>query len=248
MEKTAQEVLRSPSGRLIWLDLFRGAAIGLMILFHFCYDLNFYGFIHQDFARDLFWRAFRWLIVWIFLLSVGISLVLVHGRGIRWSSVGRRLLLLGTAAAGVSLVTRILFPDSWVYFGILHFILLASLAALPFVGRPLLSLVVGLAVLLGWSLGWISMEPLFPLLAPRLGLPAFTRDLVPFVPWFGVVLLGVAFASAGGHRAPVLAAVGISGRATGVLAFMGRHALAIYLLHLPLLFGAVMLLHLALHR
>jgi uncharacterized membrane protein len=248
VEKAAQKVLKTSGGRLVWLDLFRGTAILLMILFHLFYDLSFYGFTHQDFIHDLFWRAFRWLIVWIFLLSVGISLVLVHGGGIRWASVGRRLLFLGTAAAGVSLVTRILFPDSWVYFGILHFILLASLAALPFVGHPLLSLAVGLAVLLGWSLGWISMEPLFSLLAPRLGLPAFTRDLVPFIPWFGVVLLGVAFASAGWHRTPLLVSVEASGRAMRTLAFMGRHALAIYLLHLPILFGAVLLLHLMLHR
>jgi uncharacterized membrane protein len=247
VEKAAQKVLREPSERLVWLDLFRGTAILLMIVFHLFYDLSFYGFIHQDFIHDLFWRAFRWLIVWIFLLSVGISLVLVHGRGIRWSSVGRRIGWLGASAAGVSLVTWWLFPDSWVYFGILHFILLASVAALPFVGHPLLSLVAGLAVLVGWSLGWVSMEPLFSLLSPLFGLPAFTRDLVPFVPWFGVVLLGVAFASAGWHRVPLLVSVEASGRAMRTVAFMGRHALVIYLLHLPILFGAVLLLHLMLH-
>jgi uncharacterized membrane protein len=247
VEKAAQEVLNPSGGRLVWLDLFRGTAILLMILFHFCYDLSFYGFIQQDFIHDLFWRAFRWFIVWIFLLSVGISLVIVHGRGIRWPSMGRRLLLLGAASAGVSLVTWLLFPDSWVYFGILHFILIASLAALPFVGHARLSLIVGLGVLIGWSLGWLTMEPLFTLASPLLGLPAFTRDLVPFFPWFGVVLLGVAFASAGGHRAPLLVSVERSGRVTRTIAFMGRHALAIYLLHLPILFGLVLLLHLLLH-
>ena len=247
MEKADEKLLIVQRKRLVWLDLFRGSAILLMIVFHFCYDLYFFGFLSIDIVGDLFWQAFRWLIVWIFLLSVGISLVLVHGRGIRWSSVGRRIGWLGASAGGVSLVTWWLFPDSWVYFGILHFILLASVAALPFVGHPFISLVAGLAVLVGWGVGWVSMEPLFSLLSPLFGLPAFTRDLVPFIPWFGVVLLGVAFASAGWHRAPLLVSVEASGRATRTVAFMGRHALVIYLLHLPILFGAVLLLHLMLH-
>jgi len=214
-----------------------------MIVFHFCYDLNYFGFISVDIIHDFFWRSFRWVIVWIFLLSVGISLVIVHGDGIRWASVWRRVLILGGAAGAVTLATRFVFPHSWVYFGILHFILLASLAALPFVGHPRIALVTALLILFGSAGGWLHMHGLYDWARPLLHLPRYTKDLVPFFPWFGVVLLGVAFASAGWHRVPLLAGVMASGWGTRVLAFMGRHALALYLLHLPILFGVVMLLY-----
>ena len=87
------------------------------------------------------------------------------------------------------------------------------------------------------------MHGLYDWARSLLHLPRYTKDLVPFFPWFGVVLLGVAFASAGWHRVPLLAGVMASGWGTRVLAFMGRHALALYLLHLPILFGVVMLLY-----
>jgi uncharacterized membrane protein len=241
VEKANEKRLKSSGRRLIWLDLFRGTAIGLMILFHFCYDLNYFGYLRIDIGHDPFWLVFRWIIVWIFLLAVGISLVLVHGGGIRWRSVFRRIGILGGAAALVSLATWVVFPRSWVYFGILHFILTASLAALPFVGRPRLALGTALLILGGSAAGILHMHGLYEWLRPFLHLPRYTKDLVPFVPWFGVVLLGVAFASAGWHRTPLLVSVEARGRATRTLAFLGRHALAVYLLHLPLLFGAVML-------
>ena len=60
---------------------------------------------------------------------------------------------------------------------------------------------------------------------------------MPLFPWFGVVLLGVAW----GHQlvrqsfTPVAAFAG----APTWLQWMGQHSLAIYMIHQPLLIGAL---------
>ena len=223
-------------GRVLWLDSLRGIAILLMVLFHLCYDLNYFRFLSIDLHHDLFWLAFRWLIVTLFLFAVGVSLGIVHGRGIRYASLRKRLLTLGSASGAISLATWLAFPQYWVYFGIIHFILVASFLALPFVGRTLLPIFLGALIFaLYWS-GLVTETGLFGLFKEPLHLPRYTLDLVPLLPWFAVVLIGIAFASAGLHWRMERY---LPEHPFPVLRWSGRHALAIYLLHQPLLFGAV---------
>ena len=87
-----------PTTRLVGLDIFRGWAILLMVLFHFSYDLNYFKFIHIQMQIDPFWVYARYVIVSMFLLSVGISLALVHRTHIQWHKVYKRTLLLGGAS------------------------------------------------------------------------------------------------------------------------------------------------------
>ena len=46
-------------------------AIVWMAIFHFCFDLNYFGFIHQNFYRDPFWTVQRSCIVTLFLFCAG---------------------------------------------------------------------------------------------------------------------------------------------------------------------------------
>jgi uncharacterized membrane protein len=205
-----------------------------MILYHFSYDLNYFGYAHLHLNTDPFWVHFRQLIVMMFLFAVGVSLVIVHGNGIRWSLLWNRALVLGMAAGAITLVSLRLFPHSWIYFGILHFILVASFLALPFVMRGWTALLAGVTILVGaWRWGW-SIHPLFEELRGPLHLPNYTEDLVPLIPWMGVVLLGVAFASFGWHRR---IEERLHLRPGGVTALMGRHSLTTYLIHQPILFA-----------
>jgi uncharacterized membrane protein len=234
VEKTAEKQKIVSTQRIYWLDRWRGIALLLMILYHFSYDLNYFGYTHFRLNTDLFWVHFRHLIVSMFLFAVGVSLVIVHGRRIRWDSLRRRALLLGLAAGAITLVSLRLFPHSWIYFGIIHFILVASFLALPFVMRRWTALLTGVTTLVGTAWwGW-SMHPLFARLRAPLHLPGYTEDLVPLIPWMGVVLLGVSFASFGWHRR---LEERLASRPGGMISLMGRHALAIYLLHQPVLFS-----------
>jgi len=210
-----------------------------MILFHLCYDLNYFRFISVDIVKGSGWTAFREVIVSLFLFAVGVSLVLAHRRGIRWGAVKDRALILGAAAGAVSLGTWWVFPDYWVYFGILHLIWVASLLGLLFIGRPRMALGVALLILWGTATGVLGTERLFEWLRPLLHLPKYTVDLAPVFPWFAVVLLGISFASSGWaerveRRVPTGGCPG-----GNLLRAAGRHSLAIYLIHQPILFGSL---------
>ena len=53
------------------LDALRAVAMVWMALFHFSFDLDHFGFIHQDFYADPFWTLQRTCIVSLFLFCAG---------------------------------------------------------------------------------------------------------------------------------------------------------------------------------
>ncbi|MFO7603735.1 MAG: heparan-alpha-glucosaminide N-acetyltransferase [Gammaproteobacteria bacterium] len=219
------------------LDVLRGSAIALMFVYHFCYDLTYYGLAQFDFYHGPFWPYFRLVIVSSFLFIVGISLHLATRHGLNARRFGRRLAWLLSYAALVSLGSYLLFAERWIFFGILHFIAVASVAGLWFSRYRWLNLWLGLALIL---LGSQWTHPLFdhPLLQ-WLGmvtrLPA-TEDYVPLLPWFGVVLLGMFCGKQLFTQSPPPAMLHWQpqGPLARLLALAGRHSLHIYMLHQPL--------------
>jgi uncharacterized membrane protein len=229
-----------PAGRYAIIDALRGVALLAMFAYHFCFDLNYFGVLRQNFNVDPFWLTARTLILGSFLLLVGISLALATQRGVRWRGFGRRLGLVAGCALLVSVGSYSMFPSSWIFFGVLHHIVLASLLGLVFLRLDWANLPIGLALIL---LGNFVELPAFD--APALqwiGLMThkpITEDYVPLLPWFGVVLLGI-FA---GRRfmdqnffAPVRT-WSAAGPFTSVLGFAGRHSLILYMVHQPIFIG-----------
>ena len=130
------------------------------------------------------------------------------------------------------------------FFGILHFIALASVLGLLFKRRWLwFNLVCGIALLV---IGIKLQHPIFNHNALQwLGLMTHkppTEDYVPLLPWFGVVLLGMTLGkylhlhNKGFIYKPIKSILGLQ------LAGMGRHSLLIYMLHQPILLGGLWLL------
>jgi uncharacterized membrane protein len=221
------------------VDVLRGVAIALMVAYHFCFDLNYFGAIHTSFNDQPFWLASRALIVSMFLGLVGASLVLAANAG-RRRSFWRRNGMVAACCALVSLSSFSMFPQRWIFFGVLHFILLASFLGPFFLRWHRANLVLGATLV---ALGVWVRHPVFD--QPWLqwvGLMTFkpaTEDYVPLLPWFGVVLIGMFAAQV------LLAARGplMSWQASRVpsryAALAGRHSLAIYMLHQPLLLGVL---------
>jgi uncharacterized membrane protein len=225
--------------RLHYLDVIRGIAIILMVIYHFCFDLDNFHYIQIDMDTDPFWRGFRSLIITLFLSTMGISLALTHAKGICWYCLKKRTLLLGGAAILVSIASYMQFPQTWIYFGILHFILFASWLGLFFIAKPWLSLITAIIILVGSALGWLHTDALFALLQQPLHLPpGYTEDLVTIFPWFAIVLLGIFIVAMDWHLSPHLTASFISNK----IAFLGQHSLIIYMIHQPILFAAILLL------
>jgi uncharacterized membrane protein len=157
---------------------------------------------------------------------------------------GRRLLRLLLCAVLISVASYVFSQSRWIFFGILHFITVASVLGLAFVSHPRLSLWLAPVLIIGGSyvalplfdnawLQWVGFMTHKP----------FTEDYVPLLPWFGVVLIGIYFGQRWFVRHPrkprVLAAP--ADKVTRPLAVMGRHSLLIYMVHQPLMLGALYL-------
>nr|WP_283772119.1 heparan-alpha-glucosaminide N-acetyltransferase [Chelatococcus sp. HY11] len=227
--------------RLPLVDVARGLAIVAMVIYHFSWDLSFFGLIGTDIATAPGWRLFAQMIAGSFLGLVGIGLVLAHGDGIRWRPFLRRLGLLIMAAAAVTLGSYFLFPDSFIFFGILHAIALTSVLGLAFVRLPWF--VTAAAAAIAFALPGIASSSFFN--APGwlwLGLATrvpTTNDYIPLLPWFGCVLAGIAIARLLLRRAtlPAWSGQNVPGPIGRGLVLAGRHSLAIYLTHQLVLLG-----------
>lgn len=218
----------------------------MMVAFHGCYDLTYFGYAHFRMLEDPWWTGWRTVIVGSFVLLAGISLTLSRAGSQRGART--RLLQLGGCATLVSAVTAVLFGPRWIYFGVLHFFVVATL-----VTRPLLRYgpVLGIAGLILFALGWVvRFDAMNPGWLNWVGLAAQkpqTEDYAPLIPWLGLLWIG-AWA---GQRFPGLA--GPSSAATAHPAStvlhrlslgtqsLGRHSLAIYMAHQPVLFGILFL-------
>ena len=226
------------------LDALRGVAIVWMAVFHFCFDLNHFGLWEprQFFPRDPFWTTQRTAIVSLFLLCAGLGQAVALQAVQGWCfdrRFWRRWAQVAGCAVLVSAGSALMFPNSWISFGVLHgvavMLLLARLAA------PLRAWL--------WPLGALCLvlphlvqHPFFDSRATNwLGLVTrkpFTEDFVPVLPWLGVMLWGLA---AGQwllqHRRDVLA--GALSSLLQPLAVLGRWSLSFYMLHQPVLIGAL---------
>lgn len=237
------EPSRSKSPRLGRLDIARGIALIAMAIYHFGWDLEFFGYLAQGSASQGWWRIFARCIASSFLFLVGFSLVLAHGRAIRWHSFFKRLAQVVTAASAISALTWFYFPEGFIFFGILHQIALASILGLLFLRAPVW-LTIPLAALIiaapnfarsaifdHPALWWVGLSTSNPV----------SNDYVPLFPWFGAVLLGIA-------AARTMQATGLLTMLQGGikplwldrgLTFIGRHSLVFYLVHQPVLIGLV---------
>ncbi len=225
--------------RFAILDILRGAAIILMVAFHFCYDLSYFKLAHFDFYNDLFWLHARTFILGFFLTLVGVSLWVAHNNRIRLYKALKRAALIALNAGLVSMSTWYLFGDRVVFFGVLHFIVVASLLGLLFVRHRLLSLIAGLSLIgMGaFHFAWFD-QPWIQWVGMMTYKPA-TEDYVPIIPWLGVVFLGIYTA----RWIPVLNQnCGAINDRLQALAFVGRHSLLIYMLHQPVMIGVLKLI------
>ncbi|MCW9025420.1 MAG: DUF1624 domain-containing protein [Gammaproteobacteria bacterium] len=222
------------------IDVLRGVAILMMFSFHFSFDLNYYGFIQQDFYNSLFWTNYRSVIVSSFLVLVGVSLYLATRNGIKPQSYFKRLGLLVLFASLVSVASYIQFPESMIFFGILHFIAAASILGPAFTRFYWLNLVLGIAlIMLGTQFQHTFFnQPLWQWFGLMTHKPV-TEDYVPLLPWFGMILIGLflgKFIYQYQHL-PVLRSWKSKHPVFRSLTFAGKHSLIIYMLHQPIFMG-----------
>ena len=237
--RTLDTPARSPRyGRL---DALRGAAIVWMAGFHFAFDLNHYGFIRQDFHADPLWTVQRTCIVSLFLFCAGVGQAIATAQGQGWARFWRRWAQVAGCAVLVSIGSWLMFPRSWISFGVLHGMAVMLIVARLCAGlgaRWLLPL--GLAAL---ALPHWVQHPFFDLrLTNWVGLVTHkpvTEDYVPVLPWLGVMWWGLAAGQWLLRERPGWLA-GTLARPLAPLAALGRWSLAFYMLHQPVLIGLLL--------
>lgn len=102
------------------IDVLRGMAMLWMTVFHFCFDLSHFGLWPQDFRADPWWTQQRTAIVSLFLLCAGCGQAMALDAGWGWARFARRWGYIVAAAALVTLGSWWMFPQSFIYFGVLH--------------------------------------------------------------------------------------------------------------------------------
>ncbi|MBP1851166.1 DUF1624 domain-containing protein [Rhizobium halophytocola] len=235
-----------PSGRVKIIDTARAVALIAMASYHFSWDLEFFGYLDAGITTHGPLKVYARMIAGSFLFLVGVSLVLAHRPQIRWRGFGKRLAMVVGAALLITVATYFATPDAFIFFGILHAIALFSLLGLAFLRLPfLLTAVIGAGFI---ALPQFYVAPVFdqPLLywvglsdvLPR------TNDYVPLFPWFGMVLFGIA-ATRAALAAGLIERLSRIPAGPKVLQLAGRHSLAFYLVHQPVLIGIAYLLTLA---
>jgi uncharacterized membrane protein len=237
--KAGERAVRTSHARVAGVDAIRGAAICLMVVYHFLFDLNWFHVIRADFNDDVFWLAFRAVVVSMFLLVAGVSLVLAARAGMSRHRFWRRIAVVGVCAILVSAASYVTFPRTFITFGILHCIVVTSILAWPLVRHPWISLGLGIAIIVA---GLIVQLPMFD--ARWLNWIGFTthkpptEDYVPLFPWMGALLIGVALGN-------WLAARGfkpldpLSRTTPAWLTWLGRHSLIVYMVHQPVMVGVL---------
>ena len=233
---------RAPAERFDRLDVLRALATVWMAAFHFCFDLNHFGLWEprQFFTRDPFWTTQRSCIVTLFVFCAGLGQAVAMNAAQGWPRFWRRWAQVAGCALLVSLGSALMFPNSWISFGVLHGIaaMLVALRLLAPLGAAL------------WPLGALAIA------APRLVQDPFfdtrwtnwvglvtrkpiTEDFVPVLPWLGVMLFGLA---AGrwllAHRPGLLQ--GALPAPAQPLALLGRWSLSFYMVHQPVFIGAIL--------
>ncbi len=220
------------------IDTVRGFAIVAMMAYHFGFDLNMQGYILQDINHSLPWLAARSLILGSFLFVSGFSLALAqhHAARRRWARLAR----IAGCALLVSAGSYFMFPDSWIYFGVLHFVVVAGLLCWLLAPYEKWLLPLGLAVL---GVGLFYQSPAFdhPLLQ-WLGMMTYkpvTEDYVPVFPWLGVTLIGLYAGNWALSSKTTRPLSFIPSPALTPIGWLGRHSPAVYMLPQPLLLGAL---------
>ncbi len=231
------------------VDMVRGIAILMMVLFHTLFDLNYFRILSLE-IYDGFWHYFAFATASLFLIIVGISLTISRARAQSKYSGNRLVLKFVYRGAGILLLGFLVTIGTWWYlgedfivFGILHLIGVSVIISPLFFRFRTGNIALGLLfIMTGFFLATISGPAwLLPL---GIHPPGFLSvDYEPIFPWTGMILIGIGLGEylypfgVRKFTLPAMPRIFIL-----PLAFLGRHSLILYLVHQPfiiLLLGAV---------
>ena len=247
--------MNSNLNKRFWeVDSLRGLAIVMMVVFHFIFDLNYFGIYSFDIHSGFLWWFAR-ITASMFIFLVGVSLSLSYARTtILNRNINEKKLFLKYLKRGLKIfsygllitaATYIFIGDGFIVFGILHFIGMAIILEYVFIKRKYTNLFLGLAFIAAgiflmnfrfnfYGLLWLGFTPN----------NFYTVDYFPLLPWLGIVSFGIFVGNTlyekyvRRFKLPDLS----SNLIVKISSFLGKHSLLIYLIHQPIIILLLFLL------
>jgi uncharacterized membrane protein len=224
------------------VDVARGVANIMMIVYHSTYDLDTLGGYDIQSTTGQ-WALFADVTAGLFVFLVGVSLAISQARTTltgwnlfrKYLARGLRILVYAVVLTFVFLALGM----GVVAFGILHLIGISIILAYPFLRLRFTNLVLGALIFVagqyilaqGLDSQSIWLLP-FGIVPEGVIMP----DYRPLLPWFGVVLIGLFFGNLvygdGGRPAVTEDEAPLPARP---LLPLGRNSLFIYLIHQPII-------------
>ncbi|MFH0869103.1 MAG: heparan-alpha-glucosaminide N-acetyltransferase [archaeon] len=223
------------------IDFTRGSAIVMMIASNFITDLQHF---RNYTSYSSFWHAFALITATIFIFLVGLSMTLSYAKDKRCSKFLKRGAFIFGLGLIITTVTWLFIPNDYIRFGVLHLIGLSIILAYPFLKlkNNYLILLSGFACVLIGTLAKTLTTSSNLLFWIGITSASFSSvDFFPLFPWFGIVLTGIV---AGRLLYPkgVRAFKILELKFSKPVQWLGRHSLAIYFIHQPVLLGLMLLL------
>jgi uncharacterized membrane protein len=223
------------------IDSVRGIALILMAAFHLLFDLNYFRFFQFE-NPSWHWQLAATFIAFLFLSVAGISLSISHAA----NPSPKKFLLRGAKIFALGLLitaaTWIYPHEGFIQFGILHLIGLSIILSIPFLKFKKLNLAFGFAFLaIGFFLQ--AQQFGFPWLLWLGFMPQgfYTLDYYPLLPWFGIILFGIFLGKEIYPNGKRHFREKTEPKRLRFLSFLGRHSLAFYLLHQPIIIAMLFL-------
>ena len=222
------------------LDILRGIAIILMVAFHANYLLvHFFG--NTALNISILWYIAGKFSVILFLFVSGVSFFLsIQGKTkqeIRYKSL-KRALFLTIIAAGISIVTFFFARSEFITFGIIHLFAAISLLSPLFMRFRVWNVLIGMLIIaIGVWFSKIYVDNGFLFFLGLRSLTFSSGDYYPVFPWFWVMLVGYGIASLLSRKDRLQKLLSWEISWGKILWFMGRNALIIYIIHVPILYA-----------
>lgn len=212
--------------RITELDFLRGIALIIMIYFHTIRSM------HEIFGYDVSYTSTRMVYIGTFS-----AILFIFISGISWwfsRNPYKRFVLLWAISIILSIATYI-YDNSWfIKFGIIHFFAVSSLLGIVVKKiNPYIMICVGIAIIISnYRITEIPVNTNYLFFLGLKNSDFQSLDYYPLIPRFGVYLLGMSMNTLlyKNKKSIIWNILNIK-----PINFVGRHTLAIYLFHQPII-------------
>jgi len=226
------------------IDILKGVAVICMVVYHFFYFPNQYGFKEIKYDTK-FLQTIARVAQLIFIGSVGVNLTLSKNNSKKKNESEeeytqkniKRVIKIFLFAILMTLFTYLIFGDKYVKFGILHFIAFGSLLLFKFVDDVgIIQILTVISVFIYYLIlnkpGLFSKFPQFPsFLFGFYNNKYEAVDHFAIFPWIIILLIGINIGNIIKNNKPVLPNVLKNNIISTSLEKIGRKSLEIYAIH-----------------